>query len=86
MANQMFAGTQATSTTGAALNNGNSRQVAGVTISNHDATINIFVGNSTSQSIIVKPLERVTIQANDIKKVFVKSASGTPTVGWLAWI
>lgn len=79
----LFDGSQATSTTAAALNGAVSQAVSEVIVQNRDAAINLLVGNVTSQSIALVPGAAVVIPVADLASVFVKSASGTPTVAWL---
>ena len=45
-----------------------------------DNTVDIFVGTENSQSIQLRPGEAETLLIDNIVKVFVKSASATPTV------
>lgn len=45
-----------------------------------DNTVDIFVGTENSQTMQLRPGEAETILIDNIIKVFVKSASATPTV------
>lgn len=79
----LYDGSQATSTTAAALNGAVSQTVSEVIVQNRDTVINLLVGNATSQSISLVPGAFAVIPVDNLNKVFVKSASGTPTVAWL---
>jgi len=83
MANTLIDGTQATSTTGAPLNGGTAQAVDWVVVTNPDASIVLYAGNATSQSNPIPPLGSLRIETNNLNKIYVKSASGTPAVSWL---
>lgn len=44
----------------------------------------IYVGNSTSQSMRLKPGDSEIVPINDVNKVYVKAVTGTPRVNWHA--
>lgn len=46
--------------------------------------INVLVGNSSTQLREVVPGAAFTIAIDDVSKVYVKAASGTPTIVWTA--
>ncbi len=48
-----------------------------------DNTIDIFIGDSSSQPIQVLPGESMTIPIQDAATIFVVAASGTPTINFL---
>lgn len=78
-------GTQSATTTAAGLNNGTPLSCTEVLVQNDpDNTVDVFVGNSTSQSVQLRPGESYATLANDVSKVYVKAASGTATVNWQA--
>jgi hypothetical protein len=79
----LYDGSQATSTTAAPLNGGTSQAVSEVLVTNRDAAIAMLVGSATSQSTPLPAGAYVVIPVDDLNKVYVKSASGTPTVSWL---
>lgn len=47
-------------------------------------TTNVLVGNSTAQEIVLTPGQSINIPIISLSLVFVKMASGTGTVNWLA--
>ena len=47
-------------------------------------TTNVLVGNSTSQEVALTPGQSITIPIVSLSLVFVKMASGTGTLNWLA--
>ncbi|SFE43707.1 hypothetical protein SAMN04487969_102511 [Paenibacillus algorifonticola] len=49
-------------------------------------TVNILVGNATSQSIVLVPGASEKIEVDDLAKVFVKAATGTATVNYHAGV
>lgn len=60
-------------------------QISKVYVQNDpNSTVNVLVGSSTSQSIKLVPGAGMEIEINDLAKVFVKSASATATVNYLA--
>ena len=78
----LYDGTKTLSTTGAAL--AASQAVREVIVQNDpDNTIDVFIGNSTSQSIQLKPGQSVVIPVSNLATVFAKSASGTPVINYL---
>jgi hypothetical protein len=79
----LYDGAQATSTTGAPLNGGTSQSVSEVLVTNTDGSIVMYVGNATSQSTPLAAGASIAIPVNNLNKVYVKSASGTPSVAWL---
>lgn len=71
-------GTQALSTTGAAL-----PSVAGkiIVIENPATnTINVLWGNSVAQNHILVPGEKLSLPISNLAAIFMKSASGTPSI------
>lgn len=78
----LYDGTKALTTVAAAI--AASQAVREVLIQNDpDNTIDIFVGNATSQSIQLKPGQSIVIPVSNLATVFAKSASGTPTLNYL---
>jgi hypothetical protein len=49
-----------------------------------DNTVDIFIGNATTQTIQLKPGVAISIPCSDVALVYAKSASSTGTVNWLA--
>lgn len=47
-------------------------------------TTNVLVGNSTAQEIVLTPGQSINIPIISLSLVFVKMASGTGTINWLA--
>lgn len=45
---------------------------------------NLNVGNSTNQFLVLTPGQSVSLPINNITSVWIKMASGTGTVNWLA--
>jgi len=75
-------GTLALTTTAVQLG---SRSIKGVTIHNNDGSINVLVGGAGTQSFTISPggtSGRIVVA--NLNQVWVKSASGTPTVSWLS--
>lgn len=80
----IYSGTKALSTTGAALASTQAIK-RGVLIQNPATnTINALVGNSGSQDVVLEPGREMFIEVADIATVYVKSASGTPTINYIA--
>lgn len=78
----LYPGTLATSTSAAAL--ASSQAVREVLLQNDpDNTVDILVGNTTAQTIQLKPGWSVTIPVSNLATVFAKSVSGTPTLNYL---
>lgn len=48
-----------------------------------DNTADVFIGDSTSQTIQLKAQDGITLLVNNLNQVYVKSASGTQTVNWV---
>lgn len=79
----LTAGTLTTSTTAAAL--AATLAVTEIMVQNDpDNTIDVFVGNATAQPLQLSPGDSLVLAVNDLAKVYVKSASGTPLVNYLA--
>jgi hypothetical protein len=75
-------GTKATSTTAAQLG---TQPCRGVQVHNNDGSINVLIGNSSSQSFTLGPGQATgRISVSNVNQIYVKSASGTPTVSWLS--
>lgn len=85
-AENLIDGTQGTTTTGAPLNGGTSQRVREVIVSNKDAAIVLYVGNSASQNTPLAAGASIRLAVDDLKKVWVRSASGTPSVAWLGLV
>lgn len=47
-------------------------------------TTNVLVGSSTAQEVVLAPGQSITIPIISLSLVFVKMASGTGIVNWLA--
>ena len=47
-------------------------------------TTNVLVGNSTAQEVVLTPGQSITIPIISLSLVFVKMASGTGTVNYIA--
>lgn len=78
-----IAGSQATSTTAAALNGGNSQACQELIVQNVDAAIVLHFGDANSQPMNLAAGASITLKVRDVRDVWVKSASGTPTVAWI---
>lgn len=79
----LYDGSQATSTTAAALNGGTSQAIKEVVVTNTDAALGMLLGSATSQSTPLKAGQSIVLPVNNLNKVYVKSVSGTPAVAWL---
>lgn len=76
-------GTLVLSTTAAALSSSTALK-KGVLIQNPSTnTINAIVGNATSQNTVLEPGREIFIEIDNLNAVYVKSASGTPTINYL---
>lgn len=79
----LYDGTHAATTTAAPL--AATQAISKVLVQNDPAsTVNLLVGNATSQSMKVVPGANIEIEVNDLAKVFVKTSSGTATANYLA--
>ena len=47
-------------------------------------SVNLLIGDVDGQYIIVKPSQSISINIISVSEIYVKSASGTITVNWLA--
>ena len=47
-------------------------------------TTNILVGSSTAQEVVLTPGQSITVPIISLSLIFVKMASGTGVVNWLA--
>ena len=47
-------------------------------------TTNVLIGNSTAQEVILTPGQSITIPIISLSLVYVKMASGTGIVNWIA--
>lgn len=47
-------------------------------------TVNILIGSSTAQEVVLTPGQSLTIPIISLSLVYVKTASSTGTVNWLA--
>jgi hypothetical protein len=47
-------------------------------------TTNVLVGNATAQEVVLTPGQSITIPIFSLSLVYVKMASGTGVVNWLA--
>ena len=47
-------------------------------------TTNVLVGHATNQFLVLVPGQGLSIPLNNISSIYVKMASGTGTVNWLA--
>jgi hypothetical protein len=45
---------------------------------------NVAVGDSSNQYVVLQPGQCITIPCSNVNEVYVRSASGTATVNWLA--
>jgi hypothetical protein len=74
---------QVTATTSAAALG--SQACNGVAVQNDPgSSVNVLVGNATNQYIALVPGDNAVIPCTNISQVYVKSASSTATVNWLA--
>ena len=79
------AGSQAVTTSALALNSGTGVACSEVLVQNDPGSANIvLVGNSTAQAISLAIGEAINIEVTNIAAVYVKVASGSATVNWLA--
>lgn len=79
----LASGTKALSVTAAAVANQPCHEL---TIHNEEPAggINLKVGNATAQNFTVSPLGSVKLMVTNANQVYVKSASGTPNMTWIA--
>lgn len=78
----LYAGTLSTTTSAAAL--ASTQAVREVLVQNDpDNSADVLVGNSSAQTIQLKPGQSMVIPVADLATVYVKSVSGTPTVNYL---
>lgn len=78
----LYAGTLSTSGTAAAI--AASQAISEVVIQNDpDNTDDILVGNSTAQTIQIKPGNAIVLPVSNLALVYAKSVSGTPTLNYL---
>lgn len=47
-------------------------------------TTNVLIGNSSAQEVVLTPGQAITIPIISLSLIWVKMASGTGTVNWLA--
>jgi hypothetical protein len=47
-------------------------------------TVDVYIGNDTTQSICLKPGVALTIPTDNVNKIYCKTNSGTATINWLA--
>jgi hypothetical protein len=81
--NNLVAGTNVTSTTPEEL--AGPLLIIEVLVQNDpDNTVDIFVGDSSSQPIQLAPGQSVNVPTGDISRVWIVAASATPTVNFLA--
>lgn len=79
----LYDGTLAATTSAAAL--AASTPVEEVVVVNDpDNSVDILVGNSSSQSNKLGPGDSATVVIDDLNKIYIKTASGTATVTYLA--
>jgi hypothetical protein len=52
--------------------------------SDPDNAVNVFVGSASAQPIQLAPGDALVLAVTNINLVYAKSASGTPTLNWLA--
>lgn len=52
--------------------------------SDPDNTTNVLVGNSIAQEVVLTPGQSITVPIISLELIYVKMASGTGTVNWLA--
>lgn len=79
----LFSGSQPTSTTGEPLNGGDPQTIVEVLVSNTHASILMYVGNEDSQDTPIAAGGALSIPVDNLNKVYVRAASGTPSVAWL---
>lgn len=79
----LYAGTVAL-TSGSAVAIAASQAVSEVIVQNDpDNTVDILIGNASSQPIQLKPGQSMTIPISNLSSVYAKSVSGTPTLSYL---
>jgi hypothetical protein len=71
-------------TTSAALLGSNTQCIAVLVQNDPGSTPNVLVGDSTNQYVALQPGQCITIPCSNVNQVYVKSASSTATVNWLA--
>ena len=49
-----------------------------------DNSEDVFVGDSTSQTIQLRPADAIYLQVNNLNVVYVKTGTGPMTVNWLS--
>jgi len=78
----LYAGTLTTSTSAAAL--AASQAIREVIVQNDpDSTTDVLIGNSSAQTIQLKPGDALVIAVANLATVYAKSVSGTPVVNYL---
>lgn len=78
----LYAGTLTTSTSAAAL--ASSQSVREVLVQNDpDNSANVLIGNSSAQTIKLRPGQSVVIPVANLATVYAKSVSGTPVINYL---
>lgn len=81
---RLFAGTTAVTTVAAPISTSSSNMREAIIQSDPTNTTNVLVGNATSQTVILTPGQAITIPVISLSLVYVKMASLTGTVNWLA--
>jgi hypothetical protein len=76
------AGQLSATTTAAALG---SQPCSAVLVQNDPGSAqNVLVGDSVNQYVVIQPGKALVLPCANVSQIFVKSASGTMTVNWLA--
>lgn len=80
--NVLVAGTKSQDTNAAALGSGSCSSV--LIQNDHASTVNLLVGDASSQPIKIQPGENITIACGNLALVYCKAASDTVTVNHIA--
>jgi hypothetical protein len=81
---RLFAGTTAVTTVAAPISTSSSNIREAIIQSDSTNTTNVLVGTASAQTIVLTPGQAITIPVISLSLVYVKMASLTGTVNWLA--
>jgi hypothetical protein len=81
---RLFAGETAVTTVAAPVSTTSSNIREVIIQSDPDNTTNVLIGTATAQEVVLAPGQAITIPIISLSLIFVKMASSTGTVNWLA--
>lgn len=81
---RLTAGTTALSTTAVQVSTTTPQTQEVILQNDPDNAVDIFIGDSTSQPMQIAPGQSLTLHISGLDQLYAKSASGTPTLNWLA--